>query len=191
MPRLVTIDFEGVESGGGKIHVPEGDYKFEVTEIKTKKGSESGKPVLFFLLKLNSGPKKGNGKTLHHSCSLQKQALWNLRNLLEACGKEVPSKPVKIDLDKLIGLEGAVSIVDGEYEGKTTSEVATFYPLSDFGNTGDDIEEEPEDEEETPKKTKKKPVEEEETEEEKEEKPKKSKKKKDEEETEEEEDLFS
>lgn len=193
MPRLVTIDFEGVESGGGKIHVPEGDYKFEVTKISTKKGSESGKPVLFFNLKLNSGPKNGNGKTLRHSCSLQKQALWNLRNLLEACGKEVPSKAVKIDLDKLIGLEGAVSIVDGEYEGKTTSEVATFYPLSDFGNTGDDIEEESEEEEETPKKKKSKPAEEEEETEEEEEKPRKKKKKPadEEESTEEEEDLFS
>jgi hypothetical protein len=189
MSRIVQIDFEGVESGGGKIHVPEGDYKFEIVKITTKKSS-SGFPTLFFGLKLNSGPKNGNGKTLRHSCSLQKQALWNLRNLLEACGKEVPSKPVKIDLDKLIGLEGAVSVVDGEYEGKTTSEVATFYPLSDFGNTGDDIEEEPEEEEEAPKKPgKKKPVEEEETEEE-EEKPKKPKKK-DEEETSDEEDLFS
>lgn len=188
MARMVTIDFEGVESGGGKIHVPEGDYKFEIVEIKTKKGSESGKPVLFFHLKLNSGPKGGNGKILRHSCSLQKQALWNLRNLLEACGKEVPSKPVKIDLDKLIGLEGAVSVVDGEYDGKTTSEVATFYPASDFGNTGEDIEEPEEtEEEEAPKKPKK----EEETEEE-EPKPKKKKKPTEEEESsEDEEDLFN
>jgi hypothetical protein len=204
MPRIITVDFEGVETGGKGVRVPEGDYGLEVTEVKGKKGEESGKNYLAITFKLTQGDKKGIGKKLPHSCSLQKQSLWNFRNLLEACGKQVPAKAVKIDLDKLIGLECAGTVVDDEYEGRKKSIISAFFPLEDLGNTsesGSELGEEVEEEEVTEKKPakKKKPVvEEEETEEteeaeEVEEKPaaKKKAKKPVEEEESDEEDLFS
>jgi hypothetical protein len=55
--------------------------------------------------------------------SLEKQNLWRLRELLEACGKPVPRKQVKIDLTKLIGLQcGATLIEDGV--------IGFFFPLN-------------------------------------------------------------
>jgi hypothetical protein len=63
---------------------------------------------------------------------LTKQSLWNLRNLIEACGKQVPSKAVKLDLDKMIGWECAGTAIDDEYEGKKKSVISTFFPMEDL-----------------------------------------------------------
>jgi hypothetical protein len=188
MSRLITVDFEGVEAGGGRPRIPEGDYGFEIADIKTKKGEESGKNYLDIGLKAIQGNKKGTGKVIRHTCSLKKAALWNFRNLLEACGKQVKAAALKIDLDKLIGLQCAGTVIDDEYEGKKKSIISAFFPLEDLASaseTGDELEE---------------TVEEEAAEEEVEEKPKASVKKKakakvveedQEAEASEEEDLFS
>lgn len=136
--RVITVDFTGVESGSALFaRVPEGDYALEITGVKGKKGQESGKPNLIFTFELSQGPKRGNGKQLGHNCSLQPQSLWNLRQILEACGKQVPSKKLNIDVDKLIGLKCAGTIVDDEYEGRKKSTIAAFYPLDDLGQTED------------------------------------------------------
>ena len=137
MPRLITVDFTGVEAGGGRVRIPEGDYGMKITEIKTKKGEESGKNYLLLSFKMTSGDKKGVGKTVTHVCSLKTAALWNFRNLLEACGKQVAPKSLKIDLDKLVGLECAGTVIDDEYEGKKKSVITAFFPLEDLGNTSE------------------------------------------------------
>jgi hypothetical protein len=137
MSRLITVNFEGVESGVGSVHIPEGDYGLKIKEIKGKKGEESGKNYLALLFEVTQGDKKGLKKVLRHSCSLQKQSLWNLRNLLEACGKQTPAKAIKIDLDKMIGLECAGTVIDEEYEGKKKSVITAFFPLEDLGNTSE------------------------------------------------------
>lgn len=162
MANVVKVDFTGVESGGGFSHIPEGDYIFRVTKIKQGVGETSNKPYLLFSLKAIKGIKKGLNKTIPHNCSLQKNSLWNLRNLLEAGGKNIASKAVNIDLDKLIGMEVGGTAVDAEFEGKKKSEIATFFPAKEFVedsevSTGtealesdeDENESTPEDEEET------------------------------------------
>jgi hypothetical protein len=128
----ITVDFTGVESGGGFQHVPEGDYVFKVTKIKQGVGETSKKPYLLFSLKAIKGTKKGLNKTIAHNCSLQKNSLWNLRNLLEAGGKTVKSSAMNIDLDKLIGMEVGATCVDEEFEGKQKSVVATFFPAKEY-----------------------------------------------------------
>lgn len=144
MPRIIKVDFTGVESGGGSVHIPEGDYGLKIKEVKGKKGEESGKNYLAMLFEVTQGDKKGLKKVLRHSCSLQKQSLWNLRNLLEACGKQTPAKAISIDLDKMVGLECAGTVIDDEYEGRKKSVITAFFPLEDLGNTsdsGDELEE--------------------------------------------------
>lgn len=210
MGKVITVDFSNVESGGGRIHVPEGDYALEVTKVTKKIGSESGEAYLVFAFELSKGPKKGNGKVLNDNFSLQPQSLWKLKNFLEAAGKTVPAKALKIPLDKLVGLECAGTLIDDEYQGRKQSTISAFFPLDDLGKTsdggdfGDDEEETPkkkkktsddEDEEEevTPKKKKKPAADDEEEEEET--TPKKKKKKTEDDEDEdsggEEEELFS
>lgn len=132
MSNMISVNFEGVESGGGFAKIPEGDYVFKIVKHKQGTGTDSGKPYILFSLKAIKGPKKGINKTIAHNCSLQKNALWNLRNMLEAAGKNIPSKAIKLDLDKLIGLEVGGTAVDGEYEGKAKSEISTFFPPSEW-----------------------------------------------------------
>lgn len=173
----IVVDFTGVESGGGRVRVPESDYALTLKTIKQKTGEESQKPYLDCGFELSQGPKKGNGKVIQHSFSLQKKSLWNLKNFLEATGKQVPSKALKITLTKLVGLTCAGTVIDdAPYENKIKSVISAFFPLADLGNVsdgGDELEEageEPEEEvEEKPaakagkKKVTKKVEEEEET----------------------------
>lgn len=165
---VIRVDFTGVEAGGGFVRVPEGDYGMEITKVQQKTGEDSGKAYLNISLKLSQGDKKGNGKTLVHRASLSQKALWNLKNMLEACGKQVPSKALKITLSNLIGLKCAGTVIDDEpYEGKIKSIVSAFFPLADLGKTseGDELEEAGEEPEEVAepkagKKKTKKPAEE-------------------------------
>lgn len=148
--RTVSVNFEGVEVGVGRVHIPEGDYGVKVSKVALKK-SEAEKPYLLFSFKVIKGDKKGMGKSLAHNCSLQVQSLWNLRNLIESTGRPVPSKTVKLDLDKMVGWECACTVIDEEYEGKQKSVISAFFPLSDLGKTsssGDELEEATEEEEE-------------------------------------------
>lgn len=158
MVRVVSVDFEGVEGGGGSSHVPEGDYGLKISKVIKKKAESSGMDCLYFDLKIFKGNAKGIGKPIRHTCSLQKQSLWNLRNLLEAAGKEVPARALKIDLDKLTNLELGATLVDDQFErdGKirVKSVIAGFFPISELtatstGKDTSELEEGVEDEEET------------------------------------------
>lgn len=129
---VINVNFEGVEAGMNYVHIPEGDYALEVKKVVQKTGEASGKPYLLFSLKVTAGNDKGINKVIAHSCSLTKNALWNLRNLLEAAGKTIPAKAIKIDLDKLIGLKMAGTVIDDEYDGKKKSIVSAFFPTSEL-----------------------------------------------------------
>lgn len=137
MANMVNLDFTGVEAGTSFVRIPEGDYILKVAKVQQKKSESSGNPYLSFTLKAVKGPAKGLNKSIQHVCSLKKTALWNLRNLLEAAGKTVPSKAIKIDLDKLVNLEVGSSVVDDEFEGKKKSICASFFPVSEFAEGGD------------------------------------------------------
>ena len=137
-PNMISVNFEGVEAGMSYVHIPEGDYSFKVVKVQQKEGQDSGKPYLLFSLKAQTGNPKGVNKVIPHTCSLTKNSLWNLRNLLEAAGKTIPPKAIKIDLDKLVGLTLAGSVVDDEYEGKKKSVVAAFFPISELSTSTED-----------------------------------------------------
>ena len=131
MTRPISVDFTGVEAGFTNVKVPEGDYGLKIVKITPKK-SEAGNQCLIFGLKTVKGNPAGLNKVIPHNCTLTKNALWNLRNLLEATGKQVPSKALKIDLDKLVGLTLAGTVIDDEFEGKKKSIVSAFFPMADL-----------------------------------------------------------
>lgn len=164
---VITVDFAGVEVGGGRVRIPEGDYGFRIDKVVVKKGEESGKSYLDMQFKVIKGNAKGLKKVLRHSCSLQPQSLWNLKNLIESCDKQVPSKAVKLSTEKMVGWECGGTVIDDEYEGKKKSIISAFFPMADLGKTstsGEDLDEatgeeeveETEELEETDKKDKKK-----------------------------------
>lgn len=129
----VVADFTGVEIGGGSIKVPEGDYRFRVKEVEQRE-SQEGKPYLNF--KLEFVDKAHRGKVLYHICSLQPQALFNLRTTLTALGMDVPQKRVAFSLHKLEGRELMATLGDDEYQGRIRSRVVDTFPMG--GRTSDE-----------------------------------------------------
>ena len=145
--RIVTIDFTGVEAGGGA--VAEGKYEVEVVEVTEEEG-EAG-PYLAFEYKI-IGPGKAKGK-LWDNVSLSKQSLWRARGVLEALGVETPDDEADIDLDDLMGRTVGVEVSHETYNKKVRARITDFFEM---GASEEDEETPKKDEEDAPKKKKKK-----------------------------------
>ena len=94
----INVNFEGVEAGGKA--VPDGVYECEVMEI-TEEESQDGNPYLKWKFRVSSG--KYRGGIVYDNTSLQPQALWRLRGLLETLGHEVEDGDMEIDVSDFIG----------------------------------------------------------------------------------------
>ncbi len=134
----LVIDFEGVESGGG-LPIDDGRHHLKVSKVTEEEGQDSGEPYLSFTWKVVSGPCKGARG--FDNCSLQPQALWRLRNVLEALGVEVPDSEMELDISELVDMECLSDIVNEEHEGRDKPRFTAFLPL-----TGEEEEEEEEEE---------------------------------------------
>ena len=157
--NTLSVDFEGVESGGGK-PVPDGNYNAALNAVEEKEGETSGEPYLSCRWKIVGG--KSDGATVFDNISLQPQSLWRFRTILECLGYEIEEGPMDIDLDDVIGEECGIEVTNEEWEGKDKPRITGFM------SEGEEEEEEEEPEEE----------EEEEPEEEEEDEPPKKKKRK-------------
>lgn len=118
----VSVDFKGVESGGKVI--PEDDYLLRVDEVELKNSDGSGEDYLSFVFEVDDGD--FSGTKLYHNCSLQPQALFNLRSLLEALGFEVPDGPMDLEPADLIDLTCVGSVYHEKYQGKTKNKLSEF-----------------------------------------------------------------
>jgi len=164
----LPVDFSKADEGGGTIRVPEGDYRAKVTEIKVGT-SKAGNTMLIWTFTLTEG--KHKGKKLRDWTTLNVEAAWKLKGLLEALGIKVPAK--KLDVTPLIkkakGKELGLTLTDEEYEKKMSSKVSSCLDLEtlediedeededeDEDEEDEDGDEEEEDEEEEPTRKKKK-----------------------------------
>lgn len=153
----LTVDFSGVESGGGRA-VDDGEYVAEVTSVSEEE-SESGNPYLAWKWKITeSGDAKG--ATIYDNTSLQPQALWRLKGLLEVLGFDVPDSAMTIDLKALVGKKATLEITNEEYRGKQKPRVTAFNgasgaaaskATSSKAKAKDDDDEEEEEEDDAPK----------------------------------------
>lgn len=133
---VVAVDFTGVESSG---KVEEGRQLVKVDGVPEVKTSDnSGTDYINWKLKATGG-------VIYHTTSLQPQALWNLRNTLEALGQEVPEGPLDLDLSELDGLEMGVEVEHETYQGKKRPRIIDVFPA-------EEVDGEEEEEEEAPKK---------------------------------------
>lgn len=121
--RGISVDFSDTES---QQVIDEGDYIAEVDEVEVKTSENSGADYLSFKFKVVDHD-KFKGKVFYHNCSLQPQALFNLRGVLEALGLEVPQGAMDLDPADLIGLQCGVALVHETYEGKTKAKPAEFF----------------------------------------------------------------
>ena len=120
----VEVDFTGVESGGTL--VPEGNYTCKVIEVTYETGENSGQPYLKWKHQVATGPAKGG--TLYDNTSLQPQALWKLKGLLECMGIAVPAGKMKLMLPQYVGKTVGVEVMHEEYQGKTKARIASYLP---------------------------------------------------------------
>mgnify|MGYP001602854680 CR=1 FL=1 len=135
--RIVTVDFEGIEAGGGSFHIKEGSYLMQVVEVEQTE-SDKGNDMFKWTFEGQKGAAKG--KKFYVYTTLNEEALWKLRQLLEALQVEVPDGPLDIDLDEMVGLELIGIVTDEDYQGKTVSR------MNDFESTdgaGEEPEEKP------------------------------------------------
>lgn len=141
----LKVDFSGVESSD--FSMPNGPYVLAVTSVELKKSNNSGETYLAWEYKVAEGEHKG--KKVWDNTSLQPQALWRLRNLLEAFGYEVNDGEVDLDLEsfenELVGAE----IENEKFKGKDKPRIVAFSSVNGLDKgaaaaNDDDEEEEPE-----------------------------------------------
>ena len=140
------LDLSDVESGG---LVPEGEILATVSEATIETSENSGEDYIKWKFSTSKGP-------LFHNTSLQKQALFNLRGLLEAFGVEIPDSAFDLDLEDFIGQQCIAVVSHEEFKGKVKARVADFLPLNEAATDDDDDDDKADVKSEKPKKGDKK-----------------------------------
>jgi len=125
--NTIRVDFTGVEAGGGGRLLPEGTYLFEIKEVEQDTGADSGQPYLKFTLKVAEGDYVGT--QAWDNFSLQPQALWKLRGLMETLEMEVIDGEMDIDPKEFIGILVNADILHEEYNGKPKHRVNSYTPV--------------------------------------------------------------
>lgn len=116
----INVDFSGVE--GGRRNCPDGDYILEATSVEEKKSGE-GNPYLAWKWKIAEG--EYAGVVVYDNTSLQPQALWRLKGMLECLGVNVTGK-LKLEPAKYLKRKLKASLVNETYQGKTRPRIAEF-----------------------------------------------------------------
>lgn len=130
----VDLDFTNVKSSA-RIRVPEGDYVVKVKGVEKGKSSKKGTPQLKVDFMFLTGGQGVEGKTISDRHYLTENALWTLRNMLEAMGYQVPQGKFKFTDKMVVGRKVGITVIDGEeYQGRISSEVADYIPADVVGN---------------------------------------------------------
>src|SRR5690554_4704329 len=131
----VSVDFEGVESGGRTIS--DGWAQLTVKKVELKE-SESGNEMFATQFEATRGKEKA---IVYENFVLVPQALWKLKSFLEASGVEVPDGAMDLTEDDFDGLECEGEIVNEEYEGRDRPRIVNFRPLDGEEDEGEEQEE--------------------------------------------------
>lgn len=150
-PRVLSVDFTGVEGRKGARRIPEGDYLFKIKDYGV--GGEGDKQWLRMVYDIQEGPATGEFSDMFN---LGNKSLWRLRLFLEAVGfKKLASSINKIPMEKLPGKLVAATVADDEYEGKVRSRPQDYLSAADYKALGSntdaaaDDDDEEEDEEQS------------------------------------------
>jgi len=131
---VVKVNFEGVEASG---KVAEGRHLLTVDgtpEVKTSEGS--GNDYINWKFKAPGG-------VIYHTTSLQPQALWNLRNVLESLGLEVEESVMDLDLSEMDGLTCGGEVEHETYQGKKRPRLVDIFPAEELDGEEEEEEEAP------------------------------------------------
>lgn len=132
LPKQIVVDFTNVKdsSGYSQTHVRSGDYRGKVKSVEYGESKDNKTPMLTYALALATRP----SATYRYNCPLTEKSLWKLRNLLVACGVNVPKKKLNIAAvaERIVGKEVGMSLDDDEYNGNIRSQVTSVFPASDL-----------------------------------------------------------
>lgn len=129
----IAVDFSDTET---QATIEEGDYALTVDDVEKKESENSGADYLAITFKIKDG--EFEGKKVYHNCSLQPQALFNLRGVLEALGFEVPTGVMELDPADMIGESCGAAIAHETYQGKTKARPVEFFPEEDLESRGEE-----------------------------------------------------
>lgn len=136
-----VLDFKDVKDAPSikPKRLPEGDYLFRITKYESTITQEKKNKMWSFILV----PEGHKSASYAYRCILTPNSLWKLRNLLIACGMQVPKKQVRVDPEKLVGKLCGGTLEDSEYNDREQSDVTAVFPADDLdgdGPTNDDVE---------------------------------------------------
>lgn len=117
----VSVDLSGVEST--RKAIPEGTYSVVVNKAELK-DSQSGNPMIALEFEVDQGTHKG--VKLYENCSLQPQALFKLKAVLQGLGFPIPKGNFNLDADELVGMSCEVEVGNEIYEGKKKSRILEY-----------------------------------------------------------------
>lgn len=137
----ISINLSEVSTGSKTL--PEGRYQVKVAEVEVKQ-SQSGNDFVAFTFEVVEG--KNKKAKVFHNCSLQPQALFNLKTVLEALQYEIPSGEFELELEELVDLECIVEIEHETFEGKKKARAIDFDTVGDSDDEDEDDEDEDEEE---------------------------------------------
>lgn len=107
--------------------IPDGQYKVKIKSATLEEGTKA--PYLKINMTIREGvgakdPEEFSGQPLQSRLSLSQKALWKMNQFLDALGYR--DNDQDYDTNDLVDREIYVQVVQGEYEGKERSEVASF-----------------------------------------------------------------
>lgn len=132
------VDFTGVpERGPRRPRFPsgiEGDYKLKVVKVEENEKSKAGNPQWIVTFLGLTGAVKGKKGTEYFA--LVPDALWKLRDFLEALGLKVSGKKAKLNPQKLVDKVVGAHIQDGEPfgdKGIVNGEIGYYLSAGEVG----------------------------------------------------------
>src|SRR5690349_16462675 len=134
----IKVDFTGVETGG--FEIPDGPYVLAVTSVTQKKGAETGQPYLAWEYKIHEGPYKG--RKVWDNTSLQPQALWKLRSVMESMGMDIEDGEFELDLGDFESMTVGAEIANEKYQGKDKPLIVGYMPEEAVDGESEEGEEE-------------------------------------------------
>jgi hypothetical protein len=122
-----TISVPDLSKIETRTKVVDGDYHAKVAEVTMEQGTEH--PYLKWKFRI-VGPTCVGG-TVYNNTSYSPNSLWNLRQLLEALGQEIPDSAFDIDPKELVDLDLQITVENETYEGKQYPRVTDFSAFVD------------------------------------------------------------
>lgn len=115
-------------SGVNPVHQEPGDYRLKIVSAAEAPAKSSGNIQWTWICQ----DMDRVSATYAYRSTLNEEALWKVRSLIVACGKQVPKKKIKFTPDSLVGQVIGATLDDNEYEGKISSQIVAVFPESDL-----------------------------------------------------------